>query len=245
MKTYFLSDAHLGSLAFPDRLDRERRLVAFLDSIKHEAAAVWLLGDMFDFWHEWREVVPKGYTRFLGKLSELHDLGVEVHFFQGNHDLWAYRYLHDECGCTIHTAPFTLRTPQGTLFLAHGDGLGDTDWKFRLLRSVFHSRVLQWLFRTFIPTSWAMRFGLSWARHSRLSKGDEPYRGEDDEALASFAKSCLKEHPEINFFIFGHRHIELDLMLSRSCRLVILGECYSLCTYAVLDERGLRLDSFA
>lgn len=245
MKTYFLSDAHLGSLAFPDRLDRERRLVAFLDSIKHEASALYLLGDMFDFWHEWGEVVPKGYTRFLGKLSELTDLGVEVHFFLGNHDLWAYRYLHDECGVTLHAGPLTLQTPQGTVFMAHGDGLGDTDRAFRFLRGVFHSRVLQWLFRTFIPTSWAMRFGLSWARHSRLSKGDEPYRGEDSEALVSFAKNYLKEHPEVSFFIFGHRHIELDLMLSRSCRLIVLGECYELCTYAVLDDNGLRLDSFA
>ena len=135
--------------------------MAFLDSIKHEASAVYLLGDMFDFWHEWREVVPKGFTRFLGKLSELHDLGVEVHFFLGNHDLWAYRYLHDECGVTLHGGPLTLQTPLGTVFMAHGDGLGDTDRAFRFLRGVFHSRVLQWLFRTFIPTSWAMRFGLS------------------------------------------------------------------------------------
>lgn len=244
MKSYFLSDAHLGSLAFPDRLNRERRLVAFLDRIKHDASAVYLLGDMFDFWHEWREVVPKGYTRFLGKLSELSDLGIEVHFFLGNHDLWAYRYLHDECGCTIHAEPLTLQTSQGTFFLAHGDGLGDTDWKFRLLRGVFHSRLLQWLFRTFIPTSWAMRFGLSWARHSRLSKGDEHYRGEENEALVSFAKSCLKEHPEINFFIFGHRHIELDIKLARHTRLMILGDWISQFTYAVYDGEHMFLEEY-
>lgn len=245
MKSYFLSDAHLGSLAFPDRLERERRLVAFLDSIKHEASSLWLLGDMFDFWHEWSEVVPKGFTRFLGKLSELHDLGVEVHFFTGNHDLWAYRYLHDECGVTLHREPLTLRLPQGTFFLAHGDGLGDASRSFRFLRGIFHSRLLQWLFRTFIPTSWAMRFGLSWARHSRLSKGDEPYHGEHDEPLVLFAKDYLKTHPDINYFIFGHRHIELDLMLSRSSRLIVLGECYNLCTFGVLDDKGFRLSSFA
>ena len=113
------------------------------------------------------------------------------------------------------------------------------------LRGVFHSRVLQWLFRTFIPTSWAMRFGLAWARHSRLKERDESYKGEHDEPLVLYAKSYLKEHPEVNLFIFGHRHIELDLMLSRSARLIVLGNCYSQFTYGVLDDNGFRLDNFA
>ena len=245
MKTYFLSDAHLGSLAFSDSREKERILVSFLDSIKHEATAIYLLGDMFDFWHEWSEVVPKGYTRFLGKLSELTDLGVEVHYFLGNHDIWAYGYLHDECGVTLHTSPATVSFPSATVYMAHGDGLGDPSATFRFLRGVFHSGVLQWLFRTFIPTSWAMRFGLSWARHSRLKERDESYKGEHDEPLVQFAKTYLKEHPEVNLFVFGHRHIELDLMLSRTSRLVVLGDCYSHFTYGVLDDKGFRLDNYA
>ena len=130
MKTYFISDAHLGSLAFPDSRDKELRLVTFLDSIKHEASAIYMLGDMFDFWHEWGEVVPKGYTRFLGKLSELHDIGVDLHYFIGNHDIWAYRYLSEECGVTLHRGPSTVRIGSLSLYLAHGDGLGDDSHAF-------------------------------------------------------------------------------------------------------------------
>ena len=122
---YFLSDAHLGSLAVPHRRMQERRLVRFLDSIKDKASAVYLLGDMFDFWYEYKYVVPKGFTRFLGKLSELTDMGVEVHFFTGNHDIWAYHYLEQECGVTMHYQPLTTEIYGKVFHLAHGDGLGD------------------------------------------------------------------------------------------------------------------------
>lgn len=124
---YFLSDAHLGSLAIPHARMQERRLARFLDSIKTKAAAVYLLGDMFDFWNEYKYVVPKGYTRFLGKLSELTDMGVEVHFFTGNHDLWTYGYLEEECGITVHYKPQTIEIYDKVFYLAHGDGLGDPD----------------------------------------------------------------------------------------------------------------------
>ena len=136
---YFLSDAHLGSRAIEHSRTQERRLVNFLDSIKHKAAAVYLLGDIFDFWYEFRTVVPKGYTRFLGKLSELTDLGVEVHFFTGNHDLWCGDYLTTECGVIIHREPLTTEIYGKEFYLAHGDGLGDPDKKYRFLRSMFHS----------------------------------------------------------------------------------------------------------
>ena len=124
---YFLSDAHLGSLAIEHRRTHERRLVRFLDSIKHKAAAVYLLGDMFDFWNEYKYVVPKGFTRFLGKISELTDMGVEVHFFTGNHDLWTYGYLEKECGVILHRKPITTEIYDKVFYLAHGDGLGDPD----------------------------------------------------------------------------------------------------------------------
>lgn len=124
---YFLSDAHLGSRAIEHGRTQERRLVNFLDSIKHKAAAVYLLGDMFDFWYEFRTVVPKGYTRFLGKLSELTDMGVEVHFFTGNHDIWCGDYLTRECGVVIHREPLTTEIYGKEFYLAHGDGLGDPD----------------------------------------------------------------------------------------------------------------------
>ncbi|MBR1502752.1 MAG: UDP-2,3-diacylglucosamine diphosphatase, partial [Prevotella sp.] len=180
---YFLSDAHLGSLAIPHGRMQERRLVRFLDSIKEKAAAIYLLGDMFDFWYEYKYVVPKGYTRFLGKLSELTDMGVEVHYFTGNHDIWAYDYLEKECGVILHKQPETTEIYGKMFFLAHGDGLGDPDKKFKVIRAIFHSRFCQWAFSNLHPR-WAMWFGLNWAKHSRMKRpnGEEPpYMGEDRE----------------------------------------------------------------
>ncbi|MGM9694714.1 MAG: UDP-2,3-diacylglucosamine diphosphatase [Alloprevotella sp.] len=243
---YFLSDAHLGSLAIEHRRTQERRLVNFLDSIKHKAEAVYLLGDMFDFWHEYRTVVPKGYTRLLGKISELTDLGVEVHYFYGNHDLWQHDYFEKECGMTVHRKEEVVELYGKTFFLAHGDGLGATDRGFRFIRAMFHNRICQRLFASVHPR-WGMAFGLEWARRSRLKREDgkePPYQGEKHETLVLFAKEYLKTHPDINFFIFGHRHIELDLMLRRETRLLILGDWISLFTYAVFDGENMFLETF-
>lgn len=243
---YFISDAHLGSLAIPHRRMQERRLVNFLDQIKHKAAAVYLLGDMFDFWHEYRTVVPKGYTRFLGKLSELTDRGVEVHFFVGNHDLWVGDYLERECGVTIHRTNSVVDIYGSVFYLAHGDGLGSTDRKFRFLRGVFHNAVCQRLFAALHPR-WGVAFGREWARRSRLKREDgrEPeYQGEQREELVVFAKEYLRTHPDVNYFVFGHRHIELDLMLARETRLLILGDWISQFTYAVYDGEHLFLEAF-
>lgn len=243
---YFLSDAHLGSLAIPHARMQERRLVNFLDSIKHKAAAVYLLGDIFDFWHEYKYVVPKGYTRLLGKISELTDLGVEVHFFTGNHDLWVGDYFEKECGMTLHRQSSVVEIYGKVFYLAHGDGLGSTDRRFRLLRAVFHNSLCQHLFAALHPR-WGMAFGLGWARHSRLKREDgkePPYMGEDREELVCFAKNYLKSHPDINYFIFGHRHIELDLLIAHTSRLVILGDWISQFTYAVYDGEHFFMEQY-
>lgn len=243
---YFLSDAHLGSRAIAHGRTQERRLVNFLDSIKHNAAAVYLLGDIFDFWYEFKLVVPKGYTRFLGKISELTDLGVEVHFFIGNHDIWCGDYLEKECGVTIHRQPLTCEIYGKEFFLAHGDGLGDTDTKFKLLRAMFHSTTLQSMFSMIHPR-WSVELGLEWAKHSRIKHegGKEPeYMGEDQEPLVLFTKNYLKDHPTINYFIYGHRHIMLDLMLSRTSRMLILGDWIQDFSYAVFDGENMFLEQY-
>lgn len=243
---YFLSDAHLGSLAIPHARMQERRLVRFLDSIKTKASAIYMLGDMFDFWDEYRYVVPKGYTRFLGKLSELTDSGVEVHFFTGNHDLWTYGYLQDECGVVVHKAPVTTEILGRVFYLAHGDGLGDPDPKYRLLHALFHSRVCQRLLNAIHPR-WGMALGLNWAKHSRLKRVDgkePPYLGEDREYLVRYAKDYLRTHQDIDYFMFGHRHIELDLMLSRKTRLMILGDWVWQFTYAVFDGEHMFMETY-
>ena len=276
---YFISDAHLGSRAIEHRRTQERRLVNFLDQIKHKAEAIYMLGDMFDFWFEYKEVVPKGFTRFLGKLSELTDMGVEVHYFTGNHDQWMDDYLEKECGVTLHREPCTIEIGDKLFYLAHGDGLDyrDKEWKTRFMFWCFRNKKLRRLAKCIHP-HWFMNFGLNWAKHSRMKRsnltaqtlpdgrvvtkdgftnvtnlvgyesapgnGEEPYQGEDKEGLVLFAKDYLKTHPDVNFFIFGHRHIELDLLLSRTTRIVILGEWMTLFTYAVWDSEHLFVENF-
>ena len=243
---YFLSDAHLGSWAIDHGRMHERRRVRFLDSIKHKAAAVYLLGDMFDFWYEHKYTVPKGYTRFLGKLSELTDMGVEVHFFTGNHDIWAYSYLEEECGVIMHRKPITTDIYGKVFYLAHGDGLGDPDIKFKLLRRMFHNTICQRLFSAIHPR-WSMWLGLTWAKHSRMKRinGEEPpYMGENKEHLVLYAKQYMKSHANVDVFIFGHRHIELDLNLSKSVRMMILGDWISQFTYVVFDGDHLLLEEY-
>lgn len=244
---YFLSDAHLGSWAIEHKRMQERRLVRFLDNIKHKASAVYLLGDMFDFWYEYRYVVPKGFTRFLGKLSELTDMGVEVHYFTGNHDIWDYGYLEKECGVIVHRQPLTTEIGDKVFFLAHGDGLVGTDDRgFRLIRWIFHNRVCQHLFSALHPR-WGMWFGLTWAKRSRMKRpgGQEPpYMGEDKEPLVLFAKEYMRSHPDIDYYLFGHRHIDLDLMLSHDQRMMILGDWITRFTYAVYDGEHLLLSEY-
>lgn len=243
---YFLSDAHLGSLAIDHGRMQERRLVRFLDGIKDKARAIYFLGDMFDFWFEWRYVVPKGHTRFLGKLSELTDSGVEVHFFVGNHDMWAFRYLQDECGVVLHHKPETVEIYDKVFYLAHGDGLGDPDKSFRFISAVFHNPVCQFLFSILHPCM-SMSFGLNWAKSSRLKREDgkePPYMGEDKEYLVSYTKQFIASHPDIDYYIYGHRHIELDLMLTHRQRMLILGDWIWQFTYAVFDGEHLLMEEY-
>ena len=242
---YFLADAHLGSWAIPHGRMQERRVVSFLDSIKEKAAAVYMLGDMFDFWHEYRYVVPKGYTRLLGKISELTDLGVEVHFFTGNHDLWCGHYLETECGVTLHREALTTEIYGKVFFLAHGDGLDVTVKKYLILRSVFHNKVCQKLFASIHPR-WGMFFGLNWAKNSRRKHADAEgfFYGEEKDGMAVFARKYLATHSDINYFIFGHRHVDVDFMLSDTARFIILGDWITKFSFAVFDGEKLLIENY-
>jgi UDP-2,3-diacylglucosamine hydrolase len=243
---YFLSDAHLGSRAIKHGRTQERRLVNFLDSIKDKAEAVYLLGDMFDFWYEYKYVVPKGFTRFLGKVSELTDRGVEVHYFTGNHDIWCGDYLEKECGVILHREPLTTELYGRVFLLAHGDGLGDPSKEYKILRAIFHSHTCQVLFSALHPR-WGVDLGLAWAKHSREKRDDNqepPFMGENKEWLVLYGKKYLKEHPTINCFIFGHRHVDVDLMLSHTCRLIMLGDWITQFSYAVFDGENIFTESF-
>ena len=245
---YFITDAHLGSRALSHRRMLERRLVRFLDDIKDKAEALYMLGDMFDFWFEYADVVPKGYTRFLGKISELTDRGIEVHYFVGNHDMWMDTYLQRECGVIVHTEPCLIELYGKEFYLAHGHkfDIAPSDWKSRFMFKCFESKLCRRLAKMIHP-HWFINIGLNWARHSReqhLRNGEPHYKGEKEERLVVFAKQYLSTHPDVNYFLFGHRHIELDVMLTHDCRLMILGDWFHQFTYARFDGRELIMGNY-
>ncbi len=243
-KVYFMSDAHLGSRVIPDNRAHEKKVVAWLDFIKTDASALFLMGDIFDFWFEYRMVVPKGYTRFLGKLSEMADSGIEIHFFTGNHDIWTFGYLENEIGLKVHYRPVTLTLGSKKFFLAHGDGLDPDDKGFHLLRRLFHSKTAQRLFRAF-PPSWGQEFGYRWSAHNRkvILNEDNDYAGENNENMVIFAKKYARTH-DVDFMLFGHRHIPLDLQLVDNKRVIILGDFVSIFSYGVFDGENFSLDFY-
>ncbi|MCC8171887.1 MAG: UDP-2,3-diacylglucosamine diphosphatase [Parabacteroides sp.] len=247
-KIYFASDAHLGARFHREPLAVEKRLVRWLDSICDEAAAVYFLGDMFDYWFEYKYVVPKGFTRFLGKVADMADKGIEMHFFIGNHDIWMFDYLPAETGAIIHREPLTVDLMGKRFFLAHGDEVDNRSLMFRFLRGLFRNTFCQQLYAAIHPR-WTMGFAYGWSLHSRqagLREQEETgsYKGEAAEYLVLFAKEYLKTHPDIHFFIFGHRHIMLDLMLSRTSRLLIAGDWMRHFSYIVWDGESLTMEQF-
>ena len=241
---YFASDMHFGSTIFEDPKETEKRFVRWLDSIKADAKALYLLGDVFDFWFEYKKVVPRGFTRFLGKIAEMHDSGTEIHFFIGNHDIWVFDYLPEEVGAIIHREPLVTEIDGKTFYIAHGDGLGDNSHSSRLIRYIFHNRICQWLFAR-VPSNWGIGFAHWWSKHNRIKDlaSPAPYSGEDKECLVIYAKKFLQKHPEIDYFIFGHRHIVLDLLLNKKTRILIIGDWMQYFSYAVFDGENLTLET--
>jgi UDP-2,3-diacylglucosamine hydrolase len=236
---YFAADTHLGLSAVGNARARERRFVRWLDEIKNDAAAVFLLGDIFDFWCEYKTVVPRGFTRTLGKLAELTDRGIPVHFFPGNHDLWIFDYLPEETGVTVHHAPLEITLGQQRFYLAHGDSAGQPAAAYRLLRRMFTNRVFQKCFRAVHPR-WGVAFAHRWSRRSRLSKGISiPFRGEDEQTVR-FARQYCRTHP-VDQFIFGHLHTPVQWQAGERAQVTILGEWLEGCQYAVFDGEKVTL----
>lgn len=243
-KIYFASDIHLGLCAKGRSLDHDRLFVRWLNEVKEDAEAIYILGDLFDFWFEYKKVVPKGFTRVLGKLAELADSGISIHIFVGNHDLWMFGYLEEELGAKVHREQTYETELYGKRFImGHGDGLGDNDKGYKLLRRIFTCRFLQRLYAMLHP-----RIGLGlahlWSKHSRLSKGVAvPFKGNEEETLYQFAKSTLKSK-HVDYFVFGHRHTPIIMEMEQDAFLVILGEWISGCEYGVFDGDRLELKKF-
>ena len=222
-KIYFLSDFHLGAPDAASSLQREKQVVRFLDEIKNDAAEIFLVGDMFDFWYEYRKVVPKGFTRLLGKLAELSDAGIPMHFFVGNHDMWMKDYFLKELNIPIYFEPKEFERNGKKFLIGHGDGLGPGDKGYKFLKKIFRNPFCQWLFGI-LPPYFGMGLADYFSRRSRAQTGasEEIFLGEDKEWLIIYSKEVLKEK-KFDFFVFGHRHLAIDYRLSDSSRYINLG----------------------
>lgn len=240
---YFISDFHLGIPNNRISSERERRVILWLDSIDDKVEELFLMGDVFDFWFEYKHVVPKGYVRLMAKIASLCDRGVPVHFFTGNHDMWAFDYLPQELGVTIHREPIVREFSGKKFYLAHGDGLGPGDHGYKFIKKIFANKFCQWLFARLHPN-----FGIAlanfWSRKSRAHTDiEEKYLGDDKEFLVQFTKSkLLTEH--FDYFIFGHRHLPIDMKVGENARYINLGDWINYNTYAVFDGSELQLLEF-
>jgi len=244
-KIYFASDFHLGLEAVMDPLMRERHVVNWLNSIEDSASEIYLVGDIFDFWWEYKSVVPKGFTRFLGNISRLTDRGVRIHFFTGNHDMWIGDYLSKECGMILHTEPLQTEILGKKFYIAHGEGLGPGDRSYKLLLWAFRNGVLRKMYSFLHP-----RIGLAiahrWTKHSRLTRNySNGFKGPDKESLVMHAEHIMQTQ-EVDFFIFGHRHIAYEYELGeRGSRIFFLGNWFNAPYYVSWDGDKAELKEFS
>ena len=240
-KVYFLSDFHLGAPNEVESRKREDRLVRFLQDARKDAGVIFIVGDIFDFWFEYKTVVPKGFVRILGTLAQMADEGIQLHIFTGNHDLWMQDYLSKELNAKLYFEPqqFTIQNKQ--FLIGHGDGLGPGDEGYKRLKRIFTNPLCQWLFRWLHPDA-GIQLANYFSRKSRAKTGnaDELFLGEDKEWLILYAKEQAKTMA-VDYFIFGHRHYAIDLRLNDKSRYINLGDWIRLNTYAVFDGKDVQL----
>lgn len=240
-KIYFLSDFHLGAPDAETSLAREKRICRFLDGAKNDASEIFIVGDLFDFWFEYATVVPKGYVRILGKIAELTDSGIRIHFFVGNHDMWMKTYFQSELNIPVYFEPKEFTFGAKRFLIAHGDGLGPGDKGYKMMKKVFRNPVCQWMFGL-LPPNIGMGLANYFSRKSRAKTGqvDEKFLGEDNEWLITYCKETL-EQEHYDYFIFGHRHLPIDFKLNDTSRYINLGEWIKYDSYAVFDGDNLSL----
>ncbi len=240
-KIYFASDNHLGAPTMEASRPREKKFVAWLDEIKHDAAAIFLLGDLFDFWFEYKTVVPKGFTRTLGKLAEISDSGIPIHYFVGNHDLWMNGYFEEELGIPVYHKPQEFIFNNSSFFIGHGDGLGPGDKGYKRMKKVFISPFFKWLFQWGHPDI-GMRIAQYLSVKNKLISGDDDakFLGEENEWLAVYSRLKLEEKHR-DFFVFGHRHLPLEIQLNENSKYINLGDWIQYYTYGVFDGDRFEL----
>jgi len=243
-KLYFASDFHLGTPTKEASKERELKIIRWLDVVKKDAAAIFLVGDLFDFWHEYKTVIPKGFIRFQGKLAELVDAGIPLYIFTGNHDMWMYGYFTEELGIPVFRSPKTILAAQNKILVGHGDGLGPGDHMYKFLKKVFENKICQWAFRQMHPD---LGIGLAnyWSSKSRLNSSNDKtdkFLGED-EWLWTYAREVeAKVHHDC--YIFGHRHLPIDVAVGDNSKYINLGEWINYFTYATFDGKEFVLEKF-
>jgi UDP-2,3-diacylglucosamine hydrolase len=243
-KIYFSSDNHLGAPTQKESLPREKKFVAWLDEIKDNAAAIFLLGDLFDFWFEYKKVVPKGFTRTLGKLAEISDSGIPIYYFVGNHDLWMNGYFEEELNIPVFHKPQEFFFNQTSFLIGHGDGLGPGDKGYKRMKKVFTNPFSKWLFRWLHPDL-GVRLAQYMSVKNKLISGDEDekFLGEDKEWLIQYCKRKLQENHR-DYFVFGHRHLPLEIDLEPNSKYINLGDWISYYTYGVFDGKKMELKKY-
>jgi len=243
-KIYFLSDIHLGAPDVATSLEREKRLVRFLDKIKNDAAQIFIVGDLFDFWFEYKHVVPKGYVRILGKLAELTDAGIMIHYFVGNHDMWMKDYFQKEMNIPVYFEPISISFNDKKFFIGHGDGLGPGDHGYKFLKKIFRNPICQWLFGI-LPPSIGMGLANYFSRKSREAAGQHlgQFLGEEHEWLIIYSKEILQKE-QYDYFIFGHRHLPIEFELNATSKYFNLGEWMNYNSYVVFDGEKATLEYF-
>jgi UDP-2,3-diacylglucosamine hydrolase len=243
-KIYFLSDFHLGAPDSAASLIREKKVVRFLEQIRHSAAAIFIVGDIFDFWYEYHSVVPKGYVRLLGKLAELTDAGIPVHVFVGNHDMWMSGYFEKELNIPVYHEPRVFTWNNKQFYIGHGDGLGPGDHGYKFIKKIFRNPVCKWLFGKLHP-DWGIALANYFSRKSREKTGtaDAHFLGEEQEWLIVYSKELIQKEP-YDFLVFGHRHYPIDFKLSEKSRYINLGDWISNFTYAEFDGDDVKLLRF-
>lgn len=243
-KIYFASDNHLGAPTRQASHPREKKFVAWLDDIKADAAAIFLLGDLFDFWFEYKTVVPKGFTRTLGKLAEISDSGIPIYFFVGNHDLWMDGYFEEELNIPVFHKPKEFTFNNKLFFIGHGDGLGPNDKGYKRMKKIFTNRFFRWCFRWLHP-DWGVRLAQHLSVKNKLISGDADakFLGEDNEWLVQYCKRKLEEKHR-DYFIFGHRHLPLEINLGDHATYFNLGDWIGFYTYGVFDGNQFELKNY-
>lgn len=240
-KIYFSSDNHLGAPTAAESRPREEKFVAWLDQIKEDAAAIFLLGDLFDFWFEYKHVVPKGFVRVLGKLAEISDSGIPIYFFVGNHDLWMNDYFEKELNIPVYHKPKEFSFNDKVFLVGHGDGLGPGDIGYKRMKKVFTNPFSKWLYRWLHPDL-GMPLAQYFSVKNKAISGEEDmqFLGEDKEWLIQYSKRKL-EQKHYDFFVFGHRHLPLEIKLKENAMYINLGDWINYYTYAEFDGKEIRL----